>query len=375
MVLAGLACAASTPALLSFHAEPSLDLMIGQMLMLGFVGTSSAEEWPQQLAQQIRAGQVGGVIMLGRNFKDRDGTLSLTELFRNAAAGPPALIALDQEGGLVQRLGARLGYSALPSAETIGRVMSENQAGQIFDAIATMVREAGFNVNLAPVVDLAVDPQNEAVVSTHRTYGENPQIVTRYARAFVAAQREQGILSVLKHFPGHGSSRRDSHDGLADITSTWSNKELDTFRALINEGYADAVMTGHLVLRSMDPLGVPVSLSKSAVTGVLRGELGFSGLIFSDDLQMAAIREQYGGDESIVMAINAGVDILMFAHPESPEFPLAVIGTIKKAIADGRISKRTIESAWRRIESAKQELQAGQAQKLSGLKRAVEGKP
>lgn len=347
--------------------------MIGQMLMLGFVGTSSAEDWPQQLAQQIRAGQVGGVIMLGRNFKDRDGTRSLTKLFRNSAAGSPVLIALDQEGGMVQRLGVRLGYPALPSAETVGRATSENQARQIFDAIAIMVREAGFNVNLAPVVDLGVDPQNEAVVSTHRTYGEDPQAVTRYARAFVAAQPEQGILSVLKHFPGHGSSREDSHDGLADITSTWSKKELDTFRALINEGYADAVMTGHLVLRSMDPLGVPVSLSKSAVGGVLRGELGFSGLVFSDDLQMAAIGEQYGAEDSIIMAINAGVDILMFAHPESPEFPFAVIGTIKKAIADGRISKRTVESAWRRIESAKQKLQAQQTQKLSGIKRTVAG--
>jgi beta-N-acetylhexosaminidase len=336
--------------------------MIGQMLMLGFIGTSSAEHWPQQLAQQIRAGQVGGVIMLGRNFKDRDGTRSLTELFRNSATGSPTLIALDQEGGLVQRLGVRLGYPALPAAETIGRVMSEKQARQIFDAIATMVREAGFNVNLAPVVDLGIDPQNEAVVNTHRTYGEDPQVVTRYARAFVAAQRKQGILSVLKHFPGHGSSRQDSHDGLADITSTWSESELDTFRALINEGYADAVMTGHLVLRRMDPLGVPVSLSESAVTGVLRGELGFSGLVFSDDLQMAAIREQYGGEESIIMAINGGVDVLMFAHPESPEFPLTIISTIKKAIADGRISKRTVESAWRRIESAKQALQAGQTQ-------------
>jgi beta-N-acetylhexosaminidase len=331
-------------------------MMVGQMLMFGFPGTSSAEEWPRQLARQIHLGQVGGVIMLGRNFKDRKGALSLTKLFRDSAAGAPPLIALDQEGGMVQRLGAKLGYPALPSAETIGRTMSPNEARQIFDAIATMAREAGFNVNLGPVVDLGLEPQNKAVVSTQRTYGDNPHAVTDYARAFVAAQREQGILPVLKHFPGHGSSREDSHKGLADITNTWTQKELDPYRVLIAYGDADAVMIGHLVLRSMDRGGVPISLSKRAISGLLRGEMRFSGLVVSDDLQMAAIRERYGTEDSLVMAVNAGVDILMFAHPDDPGLPVKVIAMIEKAVADGRISRLTIEAAWRRIERAKQNL-------------------
>jgi beta-N-acetylhexosaminidase len=113
------------------------------------------------------------------------------------------------------------------------------------------------------------------------------------------------------------------------------------------------VMTGHLVLRSMDPAGVPISLSKSAIMQLLRGEMGFSGLVISDDLQMAAIREQFGTEDSIVMAVNAGVDVLMFAHPEDPRLPIKVIAIIEKAVADGRIARSTIEAAWRRIERAK----------------------
>jgi beta-N-acetylhexosaminidase len=345
--------AVASALVLSYRSTPPLDKMAGQMLMLGFLGTSSAEAEPQQLARQIQSGQVGGVIMLGRNFKDREDVIGLTKLFRESAAGLPPLIALDQEGGMVQRLGVKLGYSALPSAETIGRTMSPDKARQVFATIATMVREAGFNVNLAPVVDLGLEPQNRAVVSTHRTYGNDPRVVTDYARAFVAAQREQAILPVLKHFPGHGSSREDSHKGLVDLTSTWTPNELEPFRSLIASGDADAVMTGHLVLRSMDPAGVPISLSKSAIMQLLRGEMGFSGLVISDDLQMAAIREQFGTEDSIVMAVNAGVDVLMFAHPEDPRLPVKVIAIIEKAVADGRIARSTIEAAWRRIERAK----------------------
>jgi beta-N-acetylhexosaminidase len=143
--------AVASALVLSYRSTPPLDKMAGQMLMLGFLGTSSAEAEPQQLARQIQSGQVGGVIMLGRNFKDREDVIGLTKLFRESAAGLPPLIALDQEGGMVQRLGVKLGYSALPSAETIGRTMSPDKARQVFATIATMVREAGFNVNLAPV--------------------------------------------------------------------------------------------------------------------------------------------------------------------------------------------------------------------------------
>jgi len=335
---------------------PSLEDKIGQMLMIGFLGTKPEGKWAKRVAQQIADREVGGVVFLGHNFKTRKGATGLTKLFGGAINNPPPFIALDMEGGFVQRLGAKLGYEKIPPAQTIAETMSPQEAEKPFAKLALMTAEAGFNVNLGPVVDLLITPDNPVVAKWKRSYGTGPQIVFVYAQQFIAAHRAQGIMTVLKHFPGHGSSLSDSHEGFVDISKTWNEKELIPFQRLINSADAVAIMPGHLILHADST--VPVSLSKPDITGLLRKKLGFSGLVISDDMQMSAIRKNFSYDQALIKAINAVVDILMISNTAEPdlELPIKSMRIIKRAVRDDRITKTRIDTAYNRILAAKKKL-------------------
>jgi beta-N-acetylhexosaminidase len=216
---------------------PPLETMVGQMILLGFPGTAPDEAACLNVARQIQAGEVGGVLLLGSNFKTRTGVLGMTALFRSARGPLPVFIVVDMEGGLVQRLGPKLGYPKIPSAEKVATTMSPMEAQTVAVQIAQLVQEAGFNVNLGPVVDLGAEPRNPLFLQ-HRSYGGDPQRVADYARVFLSEHRRRGILTVLKHFPGHGSSLTDSHDDFVDISATWQRNELEPYRQLIGEGVA-----------------------------------------------------------------------------------------------------------------------------------------
>ncbi len=336
-------------------AAPDREAMIGQMLMMGFTGSNSNGAWPKLLAAQIKRGEVGSVVMLGYNFKSKAGVNNLTSLFRRAAGARKVFIALDMEGGSVQRLGRKLGYPAIPSARSVRRKQSPAQAKKTYLKLADISRNAGFNMNLGPVVDLLVNPANPVISKWNRSYDADPQKVVSYARAFVAAHREKGIVTVLKHFPGHGSSVGDSHDGFVDITKTWKNNELTPFTEMIKSGDADAIMPGHLIHKKIATDGVPVSISKPAVKGLLRGKLGYKGLVISDDLQMGAIASNYSYKNTIIRAVNAGIDILMISNSRKPNknLPRQTIAIISKAIDEGKIDIKTIEAAYNRIMRAK----------------------
>jgi beta-N-acetylhexosaminidase len=340
------------------QAQVSRNSMIGQMLMMGFPGSSAQGAWPRRLAAQIRRGQVGGVVMLGYNFKSRQGVTGLTGLFRQAAGARKLFLALDMEGGAVQRLGRKLGYPAVPSARSIARTQTPQQAARTYGKLARISRDAGFNMNLGPVVDLLITPNNPVIGRWNRSYGADPTKVTAYARAFVTAHRALGIVTVLKHFPGHGSSRTDSHDGFVDITRTWQQKELTPFARLIASGHATAIMPGHLIHQKIAGGSVPVSISRRAITGLLRGRLKFRGLVISDDLQMSAIAKNFSYQAAVIRAVNAGVDMLMISNSRKPDqdLPARTIAIISKAIDQGRISPATVKAAYRRIMRAKASL-------------------
>ena len=188
-----------------------------------------------------------------------------------------------------------------------------------------------------------------------RAYSPDPQKTAQYAAAFVDAHNEVGVISVLKHFPGHGSSSGDSHYGFVDITKTWQPKELTPFKTLIKAGKAPAIMPGHLVHKKIATDGVPVSISKPAISGLLRGQLGYQGLVISDDLQMSAIASNYGYKNTLIRAINAGVDVLMISNSRKPDpnLPGKTIQIIANAVKAGKISRTTIEAAYQRIKRAK----------------------
>lgn len=339
----------------SAHAAPGLNTMIGQMLMMGFPGSNPNGSWPKRLSAQIARGEVGGVVMLGYNFKSKKGVKQLTTLFRRAAGNGKVFLALDMEGGAVQRLGRKLGYPAVSSARTIARTRTPKQARAAFAKLARISRDAGFNMNFGPVVDLLITPDNPVIARWNRSFGADPVKVASYARAFVQAHRAAGVVSVLKHFPGHGSSRSDSHDGFVDITHSWRDKELKPFALLIASGDAPAIMPGHLIHKKIASDGVPVSISRAALSGVLRKKLKFGGLIVTDDLQMAAIAKNYSYKTTVIRAVNAGVDILMISNSRKPDkdLPRKTIAIIANAVAKGKIARATIEAAYRRIMRAK----------------------
>jgi beta-N-acetylhexosaminidase len=335
---------------------------LGQLLLVGFTGTRLEPEGaPARLLCEAR---IGGVVLFARNIVDAAQLARFTAALRErarACTGRPLLVAIDAEGGRVMRLGPAAGYPETLSAADLGQgndlAVTELEARRI----GARLREAGVNWNLAPVVDVGYNPANPVIVGEGRSYSANPQLVTLHARAFLHGMRDEGILTALKHFPGHGSSFADSHRGFVDVTDTANPEvELLPYRALIGERLVDSVMTAHVVNRRLDRRH-PATLSPATVTGLLRDELGFDGLVVSDDLRMGAIEQYYGLGEAAVRALAAGVDVLLIAVDQLPDGGSAsavALAAIRQALADGRLDVARVESALARVSSLKARLPA-----------------
>ncbi|MEM7425529.1 MAG: glycoside hydrolase family 3 N-terminal domain-containing protein [Pseudomonadota bacterium] len=291
---------------------------IGQLLVVGFSGTNPDEPWPALVAEQLRTGEIGGVLFLGKNVSSAKRTRDLIERFRSEAADYPPLLMIDQEGGRVQRLGPRVGVARIPSARSMAQIGSVQNAEAAYGRAAAVLRDWGLNTNLGPVADVRVNRLNPVIARLGRSYSSDPGIVARYSAAFVRGHRKEGLLTAIKHFPGHGSSRSDSHRGLTDISATWQKAaELAPFKALVAGNCADIVMSGHLVLKSYSDdtkSPGPATFSRKLITGELRERLNFSGVVITDDLDMGAIRRYYTLENSVVGAVRAGHDILLHSN-------------------------------------------------------------
>ncbi|MCC8193620.1 MAG: glycoside hydrolase family 3, partial [Deltaproteobacteria bacterium] len=306
-----------------------LDAMIGQMVMVGFRGDGSSPHTPEMrvILEDIRSGRIGGVIFFDRDWQTKKrgrNITSVTQLTRLCAllqknAPIPLFIAVDQEGGRVRRLRPDHGFPATLSAEELGRKKPEDTR-EAARNMGEALRRIGVNVNFAPVADIAVHPESPAIGALGRAFSSDPEEAARHAAAFMEGLSEAGVIGSYKHFPGHGSALADSHHKLTDITATWSEKELAPYANLPATG-PFLVMTGHLLHKGLDPR-YPASLSPAVTTGLLRGKLGWQGVVVTDDLEMDAIDLFYSMEERIKLAIDAGVDIILFGnnlrHPPEP---------------------------------------------------------
>jgi len=362
--LLALALAVSGCALVTPRPAPDpVRLRIADLLLVGFSGTEVAGN--AEVRRLVCDVKVGGVLLFERfaasgrprNMVSPEQITTLTRDLQALAAGcagRPLFIATDAEGGRVMRLSPRLGYPPTLSAQEVGArddpAFTRAEAGRM----GRMLREAGINWDLAPVVDVAVNPTNPAVVTNGRTYSADPERVIAHARAFVQGMHEAGVLTALKHFPGHGSSRQDSHLGFTEVTDTAVLRvELSPYRALIADGLADSVMTAHVFNRGLDPWD-PATLSRFTVRRVLRGWLHYDGVVVSDDLLMGAIAQHYGLDEASVLALNAGVDVLLVSQNTGRIDDRAaerVVAAVTRAIADGRLSESTVQAAVARVDA------------------------
>lgn len=330
---------------------PSLRQKIAALLVIGFRGaTLDDAPW---LRSALADDGLGGVILFDRdqltgsdrNIRSPEQLLALTVELRAAAPGRQVIIAVDQEGGVVTRLSPAHGFPAVASEAEIG-AGTVDAARAWATTIATTLSSVGINLNFAPVVDLNVNPDSPAIGALDRSFSANPDVVVEMATVEIDAHRVARVRTTLKHFPGIGSSTTNTDFGVADVTNTWTRAELEPFQRLIATGDADLVMAGHVVNGQLDP-DRPASLSRSTVTDVLRGELGWSGPVVTDDLQAAAIDAAFGRDEAIVLALEAGCDLLLFANQQvyDPAIVDAAITAVSAAVETGRLSEARIDES------------------------------
>lgn len=348
----------------SAHTDDDLDMKLGQMLMVGFRGFELREDHP--IVRDIREHHLGGVILFEhdtttaqrplRNIHDPDQVRQLTASLQHYASSP-LFIAIDQEGGHVNRLKECRGFPATVSARHLGRMnrleLTRNHAGHI---AATLV-ELGINLNLAPVVDLDRNPSNPIIGKFERSFSADPNIVATHALEWIRAHHTYGILCALKHFPGHGSARHDSHLGCVDVTDVWSSDELFPYSQIIPTGECDMVMMAHIFHAGLDA-ALPATLSRKIVTGMLREQLRYDGLILSDDMQMKAITSYYTLQQTLQFVLEAGVDLLVFGNNCLYDEMITVksVTLMKQLVLDGVISRERIDRSYQRIVRVKSRL-------------------
>lgn len=356
--------------------------MIGQMIMIGFKEAELTKDCP--IVKAIRDFSLGGVILYNidlkcyleekkkkpdltrqeaaricpKNIISPDQLNNLTSSLQGYSP-TRLLIAMDQEGGLVSRLGPAAGFPETESPKTLGEKNDLALTANTAKTIARELKRSGVNLNLAPVVDLNLNPEG-LIAKDGRSFGSDPNRVYRHAMAFILAHRQQGILTTLKHFPGKGSAEQDTHFQMADVTSSYQPEELYPFSWLMEEELADAVMTSHILHRDWD-LEYPISLSSKILRGFLRDEMGYQGVIISDDLLMGAIVKQFSLEEACLLAVGAGVDILLASNnsPEDydPDLFMRMFEALIRGIEQGRISRSMIEASRARIMALKGRLE------------------
>jgi beta-N-acetylhexosaminidase len=290
------------------------------MLVIGVAGT----ELTAQERDWLQHDACGGVILFKRNFVSKAQVADLSAAIR-AAAPRPQLICVDQEGGRVQRF--RQGYSDLPPLEGFGQLYAADPALALALAeehawlMASEVRATGVDLSFAPVVDLGRG--NLAI--GNRAFSEDPQIVAEFTRAYVRGMHSAGMAATLKHFPGHGSVREDTHfDDAVDDRPLQAIRELDLVPFVAGiDAKADAVMLAHVVYPQVAP--EPAGYSPFWIETILREEMGFRGVVFSDDIGMAAAFSAGGIKQRIDAHLDAGCDVVLVCHPELVEESLAVV--------------------------------------------------
>lgn len=350
------------------QTRDSLDLKIAQMLLVGFRGMTLAESDP--FLRDVKVGRVGSVILFDydvptkeykRNIESPQQVRALTAQLRKAASesgiGIPLFISIDQEGGKVNRLKPRYGFPPSVSQQYLGKINNADSTRTYAAKTAQTLAENGFNLNFAPSVDVNVNPDNPVIGKVERSFSAEPRVVADQAAVVIEEHRKKGIISTLKHFPGHGSSKADSHKGFVDVSDTWKPDEIKPYADLIAKGNVDMIMTAHIFNNRLDA-DVPATLSKRIITGILRDSLKYQGVVISDDMQMGAIANHYGLETALEKCINAGVDIVCFGNnlQYEPDIITKATSIIKRLVVEGKIPRTRIDESYKRITTLKNTL-------------------
>ena len=325
----------------------SLAEKAGQVVICGLKGY----EIDSDVTSLIQDSKVGGIILFAKNIKDSTQLATITNSIKNLSNPEiPPIIAIDEEGGMVTRMPSDI--ESMPSAYSIAQTGSTDLCYQSGEIIGKQLNALGLSTGFSPVLDIWSNPDNMIISS--RAYGTTPEDVSTYATQAMLGLKSQEVIPVGKHFPGHGDTLDDSHYSLPVITKTKSeleSYEFIPFKTAIDNGIP-AIMVGHLLCTDIDST-YPASLSKTMVTGILKTELGFNGVVFTDDLTMDAIDNQYSVEDAGVMALNAGCDMLLVCH--GYDNATNTINNIISAVENGTLSESRLNDAVYRILKLKSE--------------------
>lgn len=325
----------------------SLDEKIGQLIIGGFNGYTV----DSNTENLIKENHLGGFILFQRNVENSNQLLKLINTLKSLNKGniAPLFISADEEGGTVTRMPNEI--KKLPSNSYIGKINNEDFSYNIGKTLGKELNAFGINMDYAPVLDINSNPNNPVIGI--RSFGNNKDIVTRLGTRTMEGIRSQNVIPVVKHFPGHGDTSVDSHIGLPVVNcdlKRLNDFELAPFKSAIDKG-ADAVMVAHILLPKLDPK-YPATLSYNIITDLLRKDIGFDGVVITDDMTMGAIMENYNIGNASVKAINAGADIVLVCHKY--ENIQTAINSIKKAVSDKVITEDRIDESVYRVLSLKE---------------------
>jgi len=352
----GAAAAAPTPAPIrdraaEIVAQMSLDAKIYQMIFTtpeSITGVSVVVQAGEATKDALAAYPVGGIIYFAHNIENREQVIDMIQNSQSFSK-IPLFIGVDEEGGRVARISGNpdMGFDKIPPMAHLGASGNSSEALAVGKKLASIIGGLGFNVDFAPVADIITNPNNTEIGD--RSFGDDPNVAANMVEQVVVGLQDGGVSAMLKHFPGHGSTQANSHNGYSESRRTLEEMretEFLPFLAGINAG-ADFVLMSHMSAVNIDS-DVPASLSKKIVTDILKTELGFSGLVITDSLSMGAVTNRYSSGEAAVMAVEAGVDVLLIPANLSGAF-----SGVKEAVANGRISEKRIDESVIKIISLK----------------------
>lgn len=337
----------------------TLEEKIGQMILAGVQGTTLDNQTKQMITDQ----KVGGIIFYANNVSTLEGTAKFVQSIKevNQSNPVPIFMSVDQEGGKVSRMPETV--ESIPSSRKVGETKDSALAETMGELLARQVQLAGFNMDFAPVLDVNSNPKNPVIGD--RSFGSSAELVSRMGIAEMKGLRSEGIIPVVKHFPGHGDTSVDSHLDLPVVNKTekqLAKLEWIPFQAAVKE-QVEAVMVAHILFPKLDP-DHPASLSDVIIGEHLRGKFNYDGVVITDDLSMGAIAKNYKLDQAALATVKAGSDILLVAH--SYESAKTIFDTLISAVKSGKITESRIDESVYRILALKQQYKLSDDQKASG---------
>ena len=337
--------------------------MIGQMIIIGIRATTDSDV--KRFFEIHDKIPVGGIILYDQNVTTNPWSShnilnpqQLTQLNKSlqSYSNIPLFIGVDQEGGKVNRLNSSYGFPNFMSWGELGRINDLKITSEQSLLMAETLSKCGLNLNFAPVLDLKIN-ENSFIASEDRCFSDNAEELIKHAKIFIDVHLRNNVIPVCKHFPGQGSASGDAHEALVDVTDTWEESEIEPYKKLIGSGSIKAIMTSHLIHKKLDN-DLPVTLSSSVLKDLLRVDMGFNGVIISDDPSMGAISKYYDLKEALLLMIHAGVDMFCFGNNLHYDIELLgkVFNLLLELYEEKKITENQIHTSYVRIMTMKKSI-------------------